>query len=798
MTQQLKELNLTESQSKELDEYLYKIVENAFRRDDYEYKRFCLNAALKKKTLRSAFNDGELENTWLTQSKADEISKELQYSEDYYEDEFSRLYTPILLEISRAVNRLVGNICFPLNGASVGINRTYSKFCEDNGIDEFLSTLNKCQQKIIERENANFKFKEIYKAVLQEGLQHSFWALGHEYDNINHVVDVFAPGVETVGVYPQYADWRKTNRVFVSDRNYSELFARSDLNREIIESIKPQDIDNDTTIKSLRKKSKALVNSSHTMPFGQVRLFNIFCPSVYLPSKEDGTPVIIKGLFVLGVINPLFRENLEKNEEFRDKKVLILKSKFDVEREHHGLLLGTPITSNPNEFYNDGLFYPWLDHQVSANSFNAANTRLASYMSQGPVNVENTGRAVALESTTLEAEQGWKPYQRLDGKKVTPVFGAEFANVINVGNSTIQTLSNQIRAGIGVGANISASLNTGRNVKDEVASVFRTGDLTIADYALAFIDAIQVPSIYTRIKMQAEILLEQVSTALSQVRKMVELESLEQGTEGLILDDNSILESVLEQNPLFQRLVNYSGIRKEYKVFAKKRQREIIENEKIMLDILNQEEEVKQKILFINSPIQPLPPLPPNQIRNELGEVIDQPIPMELEAQRQQEYFQMEMQRRKQAETEVKYQIKDIELKTLMIKDDLIPVQPISNVLLLQLLTEPIAESDIEINGAKEALLKTIKDEDLERFVGLLQILAPLNPELLKRYDPSKLMSFATRGNPDFIASQVEKDPENILREEEAERQRFKVGQELQMMMAQNPGSQTPENPMSR
>lgn len=793
---QLESLNLTEDQLKELDEYLYKIVDNSFRRDDYEYKRFCLNAALKKKTIKSSIVDGELDTTWLSSAKSDELQKALKEQEDYVSDEFSSLYAPILLEISRAVNRLVGNICFPLNGASVGINRTYSKFCEDNGIDEFLSTLNKCQQKIIERENSNFKFKEIYKTVLQEGLQHSFWALGHEYDNINHVVDVFAPGVEAVGVYPQCADWRKINRVFVSDRNYSELFARSDLERSIVEAIKPQELDNFRNESNYnRQKNRSIIRSNDRTPFGQVRLFNIFCPSVYLAGDQDSEPIVLKGLFVLGVINPIFRNGEQNNEEFREKKVLILKAKFDVEREHHGLLLGTPIVSNPNEFYNDGLFYPWLDHQVSANAFNAANTRLASYMSQGPVNVEKTGRQT-VDSTTLDSEQGWRPYQRLNGEKVTPVFGAEFANVINVGNATIQTLSNQIRAGIGVGANISASLNTGRNVKDEVASVFRTGDLTIADYALAFIDSIQVPSIYTRIKMQAEILLEQVAMSLSQAKKMLEVQSLEQNTQGITLDDNVVLESILENNPLFQRLVNYSGIRKEYKLFQKKRQREILENEKIMLDIQNQEAQTQQKIRFSASPIPPLPPLPSNEIRDELGQTIKQAIPIEVEAERQRQYFEQERQRREQARIEAQYEIKDIELKTLMLKDDLVPVPPISNVLLLKLLTEPISESDIEINGAKEALLKAIKDEDLGRFIELLQVLAPLDPSILRRYDAGKLLSFATRGNPDFIASQVEKDPENILREEEAERQRAKVGQELQMMMAQNPGAQTPINPM--
>jgi hypothetical protein len=788
----IESLNLTEDQAKELDSFLYDVKKNAFYRKDYEYKRFCLDAALKKKSLSSAYRQ-DLSNYWLNKADIKELSG-LDLEQDNQLDEFSKLYVPVLLEISRAINRLVGNICFPLNGDVVGIDRTYSKFCEENGIGEFLPTLNKCIQKILERENANFNFKDVYKSVLHEGLQHSFWALGHEYDTINHVVDVFAPGVQSVGVFPTCADWRKTNRVFVSDRNYSELFGREDLDRNIIEKIKPQTAVNQTSTDFYKQKTSPNSGSMADVPFGQVRLLSIFCPSVYLEGKAGGEPVVIKGLHVLAVENPMFKDNQGREQEgIKDKKVLILKSQIDVERDYHGLLLGTPLVSAPNEFYNEGLFYPWLDHQISANAINASNVRLSSYMSQGPLNAEVT-RGGNLDSIEDDLEGGWRANQVLRGVRLTPVFGAEFTNCINVGNATIQNITSQIRGGIGVGQNINASLNTGRNGKEEVASVFRTGDLAVADYAISFIEKIQVPSFYTRLKVQGEILTSQVLSTLQETKGLLLAEDLEQNT-NVQLDDNVIIETILDNNPLFQRLINYSGIKKEYALFYKKRKRDIIENEKIAIDILYAKQEVEQKMMFSQSPIAPLPPMPANIMRNELGQEIKQEVPREVEAQRQMEYFQQEQAKRQQAAKEVQYQIKDIELKELTLQP-LSDIPPVSNLLLLQLIVEPIEESDIQMNGAKEALLKAIKDEDLGRFVQLLQVMTQIDPSVLKKYDASKLISFATRGNPDFVASLIEKDPEKILREEEADNQRAKIGTEMQMMMARNPGSQTPQNPM--
>lgn len=769
--------NRTPEQEEALERWLYELLDQMFKRDHFDYNMFRLNCALKQKTIHQAYVDGDLQSAGITKSYIEKIDG-INLDANYSPDEFSNLKTPILLKVMGALITHVNNIVFPLNGDQVGVDRKYDEFFDQNSINDFLPIADGCWQSILETENRNYQFQSVYESALKEGLAHGVWALDHEYDDQADVVEPLAPGVQNIGLYPLRSDWRKSNRCFYVDLNYNQLLERSDLDQTVIEKIKPR-ITPDTS--DTDRNTRSAHQNPNTLPFGKVRLVKFYCPSVYI--EADGEVLYGEGLFVIALINPSWAEGADGES---GKKLYILKISTDVPLDRHGLLLGTPVVNQPNEFFNLGLFYPWLDHQLSANGFYSAGIRLASYLSRGPFNEEKTGYS-GINRTEEDLSKGFYPFQVISGRKFTPVFAPEFIEFIQVGYNTIAKLENDVQAGIGVDKGSLASVNDGRNTKDEVLRAGGAGDLKIVEYAVRFNNQVYVPSLFTRIRSQQQILKEQVGGKIQEVKDLLQAEA-----SGLQSPpDEMLMEMILEENKLFKRLINSSGLRSKYREFYKKRQKQLIENQIIAQELQNQEQETMSLYQFSLSPVVPemMPPPPVGeQVDPTTGTTITVTMTPKEEAEYRQAWIASEQQKRFEAKKEADMKVLTIRKKQLSIKDvDEIP--ELSNVLMFNMLTAPIESSDIRISGVVEAILKNVRDEDLLRVVQLVE---SLPDDTMRKVDFSKVFTLIMKGN-SVTADMIMKDQAQLEREEEAMEQEAEFNREVSIEMAKNPGAQPPQ-----
>lgn len=766
--------NLTPEVEEALIEYLYNVLDNSFQRDYYDYNMFRLNCALKQKTVHQAYSDGEAREYGLTKEYLERMDN-TEYEEIRQTDEFSSLTSPIMLKGFRALRANVGNIVFPLNGKSVGIKRDYAEFFDNNSINDFLPQGDECWNSILECENRNYGHKAVYDSILDEGLAHGVFAMDHEFDPLTQVVEPVAPGIRNIGMYPLQADWRKSNRCYYVDVNYNQLLGRSDLNQEILEQIKPKETDD---YYSGGDRDSAHENPG-SIPFGKVRVVKFYCPSVYVEYERE--TYIAEGLKAIALINPMFKEG---NTE--SKKLYLLKLETNIPIDRHGLLLGTPVVNQPNEFFNQGLFYPWLSHQKVANGFYSAVIRLASYLTQGPFNEEKSGYSV-LDSKDEDLLNGFLPYQVLKGKKYTPVFSAEFVNFIQIGQNAIAQLEADILSGIGVDRPTLGVVNNGNNLKDEVLKAQGSGDLRVLEYAVRF-NEVYIASLFTKVRTYQSLLREQVIERLGEVKNLL----IAEGTPVEITPpDDQIIEQILEENQLFKRLLNQSGLKQKYREFYKIRQKEILENEAIMLQLQIAEQEVVALKQFSMSPINwsqypPAPVMP--EVDPTTGATRMVTLTADQEKERRAAWEANEAKRRQEAGQEASMKLLDVKKKELSLKPiEVIP--PPSNLLLFNILIAPVEESNIQIPGVMEAILKTVRDEDLAR---LGQILNTMPEDEMAKIDFHKLFILATRGK-SVTVDMIMKDQATITREEQARDQQAQLQQQVMMEMSKNPGAQPPQ-----
>lgn len=776
---------MTSEESEALANHLFWIMNKSFERQQYDANRLRLQCALKQKTVQQAFTDGALGIAGISKDTLERTTG-IVLDENYKPDEFSNLYNPTLLKASRILATQVGNIVFPLNGDTIGINRRYCEFFDKNLINDFLPQADESIQTILETENRNFQFQSVYESVLVEGLNHAFWSLDHEYDDQLEVVEPVAPGGQNVGIYPLQSDWRKSNRCFYVDVNFNQLLERPDLDQGLLEQIRPKVTDQNT---SRQSSIRGAHHNAGSVPFGKVRLIKFHCPSVYF--EKDGTSYIAEGLYAVALINPDF---IDGTPPEGTQPLYVLKLAVNVPQDRSGLQLGTPVVNEPNEFFNSGIMYPWLAHQLSANGFYSAATRLASYLTKGPFNEEKTGFN-RIDTNDEDMTNGFHSFQVLKGKKYTPVFSAEFINFIEVAFTTIQKLEDDTFSGIGIGRGAQGLTNDGRNTKDEVLKAAGSGDMTTLSYAVRFNNQIYVPSLFTRWKNNQAILAQQVAVKMDEVKQLLQAQagSIPEA-QALIPDDNLILEQVLDSNKLFNRLVNTGGYRQKYREFYKKRQKQILENEAIALELKMAEQEVMSMYQFAKSPVRieeypPAPAMPVPVVNKTTGQTEMQMhtlTPAE-EQQRREAWVQSEQQRRFQAGADADAKMLDIKKKQLMITPvDEIP--ELSNVLIYQIIMSPIEESDIVIPGVVSAILKGLRDEEIGHLVNLFSVIPE---DEIRKFDFGKFMTVALKGNT-VTKDSIMKDEETILREEEAAKQEAEYQRQVDMELLKRPGAQPP------
>lgn len=766
---------LNDEQKRIRDDFLLSIRDNGFAREDFDYRRYQMDLALKQEFLDAGlysesyrnYNLGSDQISELTGLTNDEIN-------DYKADAYSDLYVPLLLKYFRAYLVNMSNLCFPANGDWLNVTRGFSKYFYNTGIEGFLPFVNDAWVDIIKTENQRFSLKEKYKTAMAEIISYGNTCIGHTYNPEHHYIEPFVPGIGCVGVYPICDDWRKSNIVFYYDINYSTLLERTDFDQEIIKEIEPQ-IAHDTTMGGAGYGSTAIKQHyENRVPHGKVRLHEFFIPSFYAKDSK-GEAFVAKNVYLTTLIAPFKSPDSELPEE----KIYILKANHNVSSVEHGLLLGSFSTNLPGVFYNQGPLQPFLPHQYTANQFISEISRTVGMTTDPPKSCIATGGGmIDPNETPIPDFEAGADYENMEIKSLINLTDA--SNSLNVYLTFMNYFDKVLEEGTGISKAQMGSMHQGRKTATEIKESYSGSQLNVVEAAANFDSQELQPSIICRIKAEQLILQEQIKQSVIDIAK----------SEPNVQNEEQAYDMALASNPLFNRLLNYSGIESAYDEYYKKTQAERIEDFKILQEVQQMAQQVQQMLMMADAPIIPPPPIPQREVTNpETGETVVGPSAAEIE-QLKQEWIQHQMQQKDQMRLQAKQIEVEMRIKELTFKDVKEPPPP-SRRLFYEMLTAPIEDSDVVVTGSMTTVSKELARENL---LMLLQSLAGFPEAAVAKIDFDGILMLLARAN-DIPMRDLLKDQSQILRDEEARKKKAMMQQQMQMkIMEQGPvGAQPPQ-----
>ena len=754
---------------KEFKDYILQIREQAFLREDFDYRRWQMDLALKQQFIDQAYASGNYSGYHLD---ADRVAELNEFEDDFEVDSYSDLYVPLLLKYSRSYLVNMANLCFPANGDWLNITRGFSKYFYKTGIEKFLPFINDAWVQIIKTENQRFSFKDKYKTSMLEVINYGNTVLGHDYDPLTTVVTPYVPGIGCAAVFPITDDWKKSNLIYYYDVNYGELLKRTDLDQEILRQLKPE-INTDHNEIEASSQARSSDNRDTDVLYGKIRLHNFFLPSVYL--EVDGEPVTSTGVFVVAAIRP----HKSNNNDLENGEVYILKITEGVSEVEHGLLFASFATKMPGTFYQQGPLQPFLPHQYTANQFMSEISRTTGMVMDPPKDVNSKGYGVLDPmETEVPAFVSGASYIGLDVKPL--INPTDASNCLNVFLNYMNFLEKQLEEGTGISKGAMGSMHQGRKTATEIKESYSGAQLNLVEGAANFDEQVLRQSIICRVRATQLILEEQVKKSV--------IELLE--SEPDLQSEEQAYEMALQVNELYQRLLNYSGIESLYEQFYKKTMADRVEDFRILQEVQQMAAQVQQLIQMADAPMMPPPPIPQKEIPDPdvPGKTMIAPTAAEI-AQLQQQFMMQQQAQKDQARMQAKQIESEMKIKQLMYKDVKEPPQP-SNKLFYEMLIAPISDSDIVVTGSMTTISKELARENLLMF---LQALNGFTPQTRNKIDEDGILMLLARAN-DIPMRDLLKDQSDLLREEEAEKQEQMRLNQLQMQAAQGkPGSQPPQ-----
>jgi hypothetical protein len=757
------------------DDYLSKIAEKAFVRDEFDYRRWQMDLALKQEFMDQGLSNRDYLKYNLDSASISKLTgEELEDLENISPDSYSDLYLPLMLKFFRAYLVNMSNLNFPSNGDWLNVTRSFSQYFYKTGIEKFLPFINDSWVDIIKTENQRFDCKDIYKTSMAECISYGNTVLGHSYNPISHYIEPFTPGIGQAGIFPISDNWRKSNLVFYYDVNYSELLERSDFDQDILSEIEPQEAGGDSSGVAGYGSSSIKDHYKNSEPFGKVRLYDFFLPSVFLKGKDSKEKFVAKNVYVTALIRP----RLDSDTQLEHKEVYVLKATQNVSPVEHGLLFAAFSTNLPGVFYNQGPLQPFLPHQYTSNQFISEIARTAGMATDPPKNVIPLPGGVMdpMETPSVPFEAGAE-YTNVKVESLINLTDA--SNSINVGISMLKYLESVVEEGVGISKGQMGSIHQGRKTATEIKESYSGSQLNIVEAAGRFDEQILRPSIICRIRATQQILEDQIKQALEEVQGDPQIQ-----------DEEQAYELALGGNELFNRLLNYSGIEASYENFYKKTQAERIEDMAIFQEVQMMGQQVQQMLAAADAPIQPPPPIPQREVPdpNNPERTIVVPPAAEI-ATMQQQWVQAQMQQKEQARTKAKQMEIDVKIKSLTFADTKEPPPP-SKKLFYEMLIAPITDSDIVVTGSMTTISKELARENLLMLLNALQGF-PQGAAMKVDYDG--ILQMLARAN-DVSLRDMLKDETQLLREEESQKKEQLRNQQLQDMAAQGkPGSQPPQ-----
>ena len=751
--QQLNVRNLSKEQKKDFDQHVRLIISGVFAREEFDKRRTDVDLAVKQE-YQDAVAGGitqPLLNVAFNAETADIVAA---YANEYDRgaDEFSDLYLPTLLKACRVLFVNIKNLCFPANGDWVGLNRTYSALLSAMGIRDFLPFANEAWVQILKTQNQRFDFKMKYGSNLLESIKAGNTVLLHHYDSENHFVDITQPGIRNAGIFPISDRWRETNLVLEYTENYNNLLDRDDIDQEILTKLAPSTTYGDSKSTAKLGSNRKQAYDEYHLPYGKIRLYDVFMPSVYIKTNKDEV-LIAKNVYLTVALDP----ELKPGELTDDDNCYILKSYQGVDPYQHGILFGSYGQNSPGVFYHPGALAPFLPHQIAANQLFSGYVRMAANVAEPAFSRTPTDGLLDTQKTPINQYVRGAFY---DNVKIDPIIRSDYSVAMEATLNGLEVIANEVESGIGISKAQQGVINQGRTSATEIKEAYSGSQLQLTEAAAQFDEQVLRPSVTIRISLTQRILRDQYEETAKQL-----------GTE----IDPQMIELILKSNPLFNQLLDMSGIKEAYEDFYEITMKQVIEDQGILLQIEGMQQEIQSMIEFANSPLPPAPTMNPN-IPPEQNEAILQNY--QAQAQQMQQQKQQALQQAEQKKL-------DLKKTELMFKGTKEP-PPLSLKLLYDILIDPIKDSDISVTGSFTSVSKELARQNLDSF---MRSVSTYPPEVIGKMDFDGILELQARAN-DLPMRNLKKSPAQIMRDEEAARVQAEQQQQLVQQAAQVPGAQ--------
>lgn len=742
---------LSSEQLASLMEYITPLLNIADHNQEQDTKREAVDRAIKQ--------DDEIEYS-------NYVNNTTVRDEEEEFDEFSSLYEPLLLKLYRSWVVLSKNACFPLAGEWMDIKRKSSTYFRRRGLHDFLPHANEAWKNVINTENYRFGFKKKYSIGLAECIAYGNTGCVHYYNTSDHYMDIKFPGIRNISVYPSTNLWQQSNLIVRYDVPYTKMLKRQDLDQEYISAIVPSQLraKSDSSNFLERGSTKKQEDSDYEVPYGCIRNYDIYIPSIYLKGKDGEEPFVAENVYITLAYQPELLDDVELDLPDNADGNLILKIEVDVKEFDHGILLASAGTTLPGVFFHQGMLIPFLSHQMLLNQQFSAMGRVTSLLEDPPLELVRSPDA-EYDQTPPEDLVPGAMYRGFNVRAIIP---PEYYQVLDQFIKVNSYVTNSVESGSGLSKAQLAGITSSRTSASEVREAVSAGGLNVGEFVDHIDTDLLTPSYVLRIQGQQEQLRVQVESALEESVDLA----------------GDALETILEENELFQKILDFSNIEELYENFYNDYKAKQVENDLIKRDIASTLQRIQEIQQAVQADIPP-PPASPVAIDPQTGAVT--PSQQEQDQMEQMYYDQMIQQKQQMLQEAQQLEV-DAEKKQLQL-EDLPDIPEPSLTLYYEMMAYPIKDSDIVATGARTTVAKDYTRQFLKEWTAFI---SALGPEGQQELDPEKLIKSFTKTT-NFMLGDVTRDSTDKQKMKAAAEAAMMRQQQIEQVMLQNPGSQPPK-----
>jgi hypothetical protein len=461
--------------------------------------------------------------------------------EDYRNesDEYAlELRDPFLSRMFLGWTRAIKNNNLNPNNNWFEINREYSKFFKDQNLLEFLPQANEAMVNYHTKEAKRFGLRQKYAKSIPEFVAHGYTGGIMKWNSQDLYAEPVWPGTRNFAIYPITDDLRRVSRVYRFPTTYLDLIEDPRFDKNLTKYVKPM---MNSSVKQVADQSGKDFDSGYQEE-NSIVVHQVNMPFLFIEEDGEYEEVFIKNPMFTILFQPPLKNSFAVDKPNHGITDLILCAYSDCASYETGEVIGCFQDTLPNDFPGKGPLIPYLHDQAHLNQLKQAHVRLVEMLADPAWSEEYLD-----DMDTDETEdQELGPGQRFRNKKIELLIPTEVVAGINSLIQAKKMLQEDGESTHGINRNLQGQPLPGRRSAEEVETMNNAGSASKDDVVIQYDDVILKPMSYIKTAMTQNALKQRVYDLLG-------ISSEEE-------EDQALVEAVLQDDELFQRIKNWSQI----------------------------------------------------------------------------------------------------------------------------------------------------------------------------------------------------------------------------------------------